>query len=105
SPAPCPGVLDRGRSRRSPHRPVSRRDRRLWTAELMQRGANGGKLIAIRVAYNPEAKVWWTESSEFLGLNACAPSLDDFHEILPGRIRDRVELNEPSWLGHDISVD
>jgi hypothetical protein len=63
------------------------------------------QLIVVRVAYDPEAKVWWTEPSELFGLNACAASLDEFRTILPGMIRDLIELNEPSWLGHDITVE
>jgi hypothetical protein len=63
------------------------------------------QLIVVRVAYDPEAKVWWTEPSELFGLNACAESLDEFRTILPGMIHDLIELNEPSWLDHDITVE
>jgi hypothetical protein len=63
------------------------------------------KLIVVRVSYDPEAKVWWTESSDPFGLNACASSLDEFRTILPGMIQDLVEVNEPSWSGHDIAVE
>jgi Domain of unknown function (DUF1902) len=63
------------------------------------------KLIVVRVTYDPEAKVWWTESSDLYGLNACASSLDEFRTTLPGMIQDLIELNEPSWLGHDITVE
>jgi hypothetical protein len=59
----------------------------------------------VRVAYDPEAKVWWTESSDLFGLNACATSLDEFRTMLPGMIQDLVELNEPSWSGCDIVVE
>jgi len=63
------------------------------------------KLIVVRVAYDPEAGIWYTESSDLFGLNACASRLDEFRTILPGMIQDLVELNEPSWLGHDITVE
>jgi hypothetical protein len=63
------------------------------------------KLIVVRVTYDPEAKVWWTESSDLFGLNACAASLEEFRTILPGMVQDLVELNEPSWLGHDIVLE
>jgi hypothetical protein len=63
------------------------------------------KKVLVRVAYDSEAKVWWTESSNLFGLNACASSLDEFRTILPGMIQDLIELNEPSWLGHDIIVE
>jgi len=63
------------------------------------------KLIVVRASYDPEARVWWTESSDLFGLNACASSLDEFRVILPGMIQDLIELNEPSWLHHDITAE
>ena len=63
------------------------------------------KLIVVRVTYDPEAKVWWTESSDLFGLNACAATLEEFRETLPGMVQDLIELNEPSWAGHDITVE
>jgi hypothetical protein len=63
------------------------------------------KLIVVRVAYDPEAKVWWTESSDLFGLNACATTLEEFRMILPGMVQDLIELNEPSWIGHKITVE
>jgi hypothetical protein len=63
------------------------------------------KLIVVRVTYDPEAKVWWTESSDLFGLNACASSLEEFRTILPGMVQDLIELNEPSLLGHDIVLE
>ena len=49
------------------------------------------KLIVVRVSYDPEAKVWCTESSDLFGLNACASRLDEFRTILPGMIQDLLE--------------
>jgi hypothetical protein len=63
------------------------------------------KLIVVRVAYDPEARVWFTESSDLEGLNACAASLDELRTILPGMITDLVEDNEPSWLNGNIAVE
>jgi hypothetical protein len=40
-------------------------------------------MIVVRVAYDPEAKVWWTESSDLLGLNACASSLENCARYCP----------------------
>ena len=36
------------------------------------------KLIVVRVAYDPEAKVWWIESSDLFGLHA-----QDFRQVAP----------------------
>ena len=63
------------------------------------------KLIVVRVAYDPEAKVWLTESSDLFGLNACATTLEEFHQTLPGMVQDLIELNEPSWAGQQITVE
>ena len=63
------------------------------------------KLIVVRVTYDPEAKVWWTESSDLFGLNACAATLEEFRETLPGMVQDLIELNEPSWAGHDVIIE
>jgi hypothetical protein len=63
------------------------------------------RLIVVRVTYDPEAQVWWTESSDLEGLNAWAPSLEEFRNVLPGMVADLIELNEPSWKGHDIAIE
>jgi hypothetical protein len=63
------------------------------------------KLIVVRVAYDPEARTWYTEGSDLEGLNACAESLEELRTILPGMIRDLIEDNEPSWLSSNITVE
>jgi hypothetical protein len=63
------------------------------------------RLIVVRVAYDPESRVWWTESSDFEGLNAWAPSLEEFRNVLPAMVADLIELNEPSWIGSDIAIE
>jgi hypothetical protein len=63
------------------------------------------RLIVVRVTYDSEAQVWWTESSDLEGLNASAPSLEEFRNLLPGMVADLIELNEPSWIGSDIAVE
>jgi hypothetical protein len=59
----------------------------------------------VRVSYDPEARIWWTESSDLEGLNAWASSLDEFRNVLPGMVMDLIELNEPSWKGSDIAIE
>jgi hypothetical protein len=63
------------------------------------------KLIVVHVTYDSEAKVWWTESSDLFGLNASATTLEEFREKLPGMAQDLVELNEPSRVGHKITIE
>ena len=63
------------------------------------------KLIVVRVAYDPEARIWYTESSHLDGLNGCAGSLEELRALLPGMIMDLIEDNEPSWEGSNIAVE
>jgi hypothetical protein len=64
-----------------------------------------GKLIVVRVAYDPEARVWWIESSDLFGLNAEAPTLEELRAKLPDLVAELVPDNEPTWMGMDIVVD
>jgi hypothetical protein len=63
------------------------------------------RLVVVRVAYDPEARVWWTESSDLEGLNAWAPSLEEFRDVLPAMVADLIEINEPSWKGCVIAIE
>ena len=63
------------------------------------------RLIVVRVAYDPEAKVWWTESSTLFGVNAEAETLDEMREKLPDIVRDMIEANEPDLAGCDVDLE
>jgi hypothetical protein len=63
------------------------------------------RTIEVRVAYDPEAQIWYTESSDLFGLNAWSPSIEGFRNMLPGMIADLIPDNEPSWIGDVITVD
>jgi hypothetical protein len=63
------------------------------------------RLIVVRGTYDPEARVWRTESSDLEGLNAWAPSLEGFRTVLPGIVADLIELNEPSWMGSELAIE
>jgi hypothetical protein len=56
-------------------------------------------LIVVRAAWDPEADVWWTESSDLAGLNAEAPTLESLRDKLPAVISDLIEDNEPALRG------
>jgi hypothetical protein len=36
---------------------------------------------------------------------ACAPSLEELRQKLPGVIQDLIEFNKPEWIGHNIAVE
>ncbi len=64
------------------------------------------KALIINVTYDPEAKVWYTEPSpDLFGVIACAPSIEELRQKLPGVILDMIEENAPSWKGYNIAVE
>jgi hypothetical protein len=62
-------------------------------------------LIVVRATWDPEAEVWWTESSDLAGLNAEASTLEALRDKLPPLISDLIEDNEPTLRGTDIVVE
>jgi predicted RNase H-like HicB family nuclease len=63
------------------------------------------RLIVVRATYDPQAKVWWSESSDLYGLHAEGATLEELRDKLPAMIGDLIEANEPEWLGRDIAVE
>jgi predicted RNase H-like HicB family nuclease len=64
------------------------------------------KSLTINVAYDPEAKIWYTEESpDLFGVIAYGHSLEELRQVLPGVILDMIEDNKPEWLGHNIAVE
>lgn len=50
-----------------------------------------GKLILVKAAYDPDAAVWFVESSDLPGVNAWGARLEDLLEKLPGVVLDLLE--------------
>jgi len=50
-----------------------------------------GKIIVVKAAFDPEARVWFVEESDLPGLNLEADRLEDLVEKLPGAVRDLLE--------------
>jgi uncharacterized protein DUF1902 len=62
--------------------------------------------IIVNVAYDPEAKVWYSEGSpELSGVLAYGHSLEELKQVLPGVILDMIEDNKPEWIGRNIAVE
>jgi Domain of unknown function (DUF1902) len=51
--------------------------------------------IAVKAAWDPEAKVFYTAYSDLLGLNVEAKTIDEFREKLPGAIQDLTGREVP----------
>jgi hypothetical protein len=51
--------------------------------------------ITVKVAWDPEAKVFYTAYTDLLGLNLEAETLDEFREKLPGAIQDLTGRQVP----------
>ncbi len=47
--------------------------------------------IRVKAAWDPDAEVWYTESSSLPGLNLEAETIDSLREKLPGAIEDLLE--------------
>ena len=49
------------------------------------------QVIQVRLAFDPEAAVWFVESSDVPGLNLEASSVEEMQRKLPGAIIDLLE--------------
>jgi len=47
--------------------------------------------LTVKAAWDPEARVWYTEESSLPGLNLEAETLDELRNALPGAIEDLLE--------------
>lgn len=56
-------------------------------------------IIVVKAALDPEARVWYVESSDLPGLNAEADSLEELIDKLPAVVLDL--LDEGGLEGHD----
>jgi hypothetical protein len=61
-------------------------------------------VIVVMAAYDPEAGVWYIESSDVHGLRIEAPTLDALVERIPGAVRDLLEDGEEGFEG-DIPIE
>ena len=51
------------------------------------------KLVVVRVAYDPEASVWYVDHSDIAGLRAEADTVEALIQRLPGMLVDLIEEN------------
>jgi len=62
-------------------------------------------LIVVRVAWDGEAGVWYTESSDLFGLNAEAPTLEELRDKLPAIAVDLITENHPDRIGDEFAIE
>lgn len=62
------------------------------------------QVIVVKAAFDAEAGVWFTESSDVHGLRFEAPTLDALVARLPGAVQDLLEDQSDSD-GLDISIE
>jgi hypothetical protein len=70
-----------------------------------EHAAMADRKIVVRLAYDDEAKVWWTESSTLFGVNAEAGTLDEMRAKLPQVVVDMIEANEPDLLSSNVELE
>lgn len=63
------------------------------------------QVIVVKAAFDPEAGVWYTESSDVYGLRIEAATLDALVERVPGAIQDLLEDDESQSGGLDIPIE
>jgi hypothetical protein len=73
------------------------------SAVLMTRSAPDA--VAVRVAYDSEAQVWYVEESSLFGLNAEAPTLEELREKLPTVILDLLQETDKASAGHSVPIE
>jgi hypothetical protein len=54
------------------------------------------EVIVVKAAFDAEAGVWFTESSDVYGLRIEAPTLDALVERVPGAVQDLLEVDGQS---------
>jgi len=62
------------------------------------------KLIVVKVAYDPEARVWYVEHSDIAGLRAEAETADALFNRIPEMLVDLIEENEGGTGEYHIEI-
>jgi hypothetical protein len=63
------------------------------------------RVIVVKAAFDPDAGVWYTKSSDVHGLRIEAPTLDGLVERIPGAVQDLLEEDqEPGALDIPIEI-
>lgn len=62
-------------------------------------------LIVVKAAYDPEAGVWYVESSDLPGVNAEADSLELLAAKLPDIVADLIEASGDTDLRGEIPIE
>lgn len=62
------------------------------------------QVIVVKATFDPDASVWYTESSDLHGLRIEAATLDALVERLPGAVQDLLEDTE-EFAGHDFPIE
>lgn len=64
-----------------------------------------GNIIVVKATRDPEAEVWYVESSDVPGLNVEADSLEEMLAKLPAAILDLLEGDGRDDDGLDVPVE
>lgn len=62
-------------------------------------------LIVVKAAFDPDANVWFVESSDVPGLNLEAPSVEVLRDRLPGAILDLIEAEDDGGEEIDMAIE
>jgi len=63
------------------------------------------KLIVVKATFDPEAGVWFTESSDIHGLNIEAPTIEALMLRIPGAVQDLLEDCDGDGGMRDVPIE
>ncbi len=62
-------------------------------------------LVVVKVAFDPEASVWFIEHSSFPGLSGEASSFEELAKRVPNMLADLFEASGSEEAGSEIPVE
>ena len=62
-------------------------------------------LIVVKAAFDPEAGVWFVESSDLPGLNVEAPTVEKLQEQVPLAVADLLEASGEAGDEFDVPIE
>jgi hypothetical protein len=63
------------------------------------------RIIVIKAIFDPEANVWFTESSDVPGLRLEAATVEELVRRVPGAIQDLLEDCDGDGDGFDVPIE
>ena len=63
------------------------------------------RVIVVKAVRDPEAEVWYVESSDLAGLNVEAETIEELIEQLEAAVADLIELEDNDGLNVEVPIE